>query len=141
MRGYNFIEHTADIAVDVRGDSYNELFLASAEAYVECITNPLTPFKLTTHNLSINSATPEELLVEFLNELNYLVDVKKLIFFKAEKIDISETDNIFELSTTVKLNKLDPDKDLKNEIKAITYHQMKIVFKDNKYSTRIVFDI
>lgn len=141
MRGYNFIEHTADIAADVWGDSYNELFIAAAEAFVECVANPLTPFQPSTQILSINSETAEELLVEFLSELNYLVDVKKLIFHEMERIDISEKDNIFELSATAKLSKLDPDKDLKYEIKAITYHQMKIEFEDNKYSTRIVFDI
>lgn len=141
MRGYNFIEHTADIAVDVWGESYEELFTASAEAYLECTANPLTTSKPTIHSLSINSATTEELLVEFLNELNYLVDVKKLIFFETEQIDISKKNNVFELSVTVKLNKLGPEKDLRNEIKAITYHQMKIEYKENKYSTRIVFDI
>ena len=30
---------------------------------------------------------------------------------------------------------------LKEEIKSVTYHQMEIVKIDNKFSTRVVFDI
>jgi len=141
MREYKFIEHTADIAVDVRGDSYEELFTASAEAFAYSTAPDLTPAPQSTHSIEISSQSHEELLVEFLNELNYLVEVRKQIYTGTERIAFSEKDNIFTLSAEVKLNRIGPEDNLENEIKAITYHQMKIEFKDGFYSTRIVFDI
>ncbi len=141
MRRYKFIEHTADIAVAVSGDSPEELFTASAEAFASSIAGNIVLPETATHDLTINAATYEELLVEFLNELNYLAEVKKLIFTGSERVAISEKDNIFELAARIKLHKLEPGYVLDNEIKAITYHQMKIEYKNNLYSTRIVFDI
>jgi SHS2 domain-containing protein len=141
MREFKFIEHTADIAVDVRGDSLEELFTASAEAFSNSIADPFQAIDPKTHKLTLTSDSTEELLVDFLNELNYLTEVKKLIYFEAVRVAISAKDNIFELSVDIKLNRIESDTELKNEIKAITYHQMKIEFKDNWYTTRIVFDI
>ena len=34
---YNFIDHTADIAVDIKADSIEELFFASAKAFKETL--------------------------------------------------------------------------------------------------------
>ena len=141
MHNFKFIDHTADIAVDVSGDSLEELFTASAEALVKSITGNFSPAEPVLRDLTITAESREELLVEFLNELNYLAEVKKLIFVDAVRVEISEKDNIFELTAEVKLTGLDPDYSPDNEIKAITYHQMKIEYKDNVYSTRIVFDI
>jgi SHS2 domain-containing protein len=141
MRRFKFIEHTADIAVIAEGDSLEELFTASAEALVKSIAGKFISSEPILHDFMLTAETKEELLVEFLNELNYLTEVKKLIFSEAERVAISEKDNIFELNAKVKLKKLNPDYTLENEIKAITYHQMKIEFKVGMYSTRIVFDI
>ena len=141
MRRFKFIEHTADIAVIVEGDSPEELFTASAEAFAESIAGKFIPSEPVTYDLILSAETNEELLVEFLNELNYLAEVKKLIYAEAQRVAISVKDNIFELTARIKLHKLEPGYVLDNEIKAITYHQMKIEFKDNIYSTRIVFDI
>ena len=141
MREFKFIEHTADIAVDVRGDSLEELFTASAEAFSNSIADPFHAIDAKTHNITLTSDSTEELLVDFLNELNYLAEIKKLIYVEASRVAISAKDNIFELSADIKLNRIESDTELKNEIKAITYHQMNIEFKDNWYTTRIVFDI
>ena len=141
MHEYKFIEHTADIAVVVSGDSLEELFTAAAEGLTHSIAGNLQPDGQLASTINLRAETVEELLVEYLNEINYLVEVKKQIYSGTQEIAISRKDNIFELSAIVNLIELDPDINLENEIKAITYHQMKIECKDNLYTTRIVFDI
>ena len=141
MHSHKFIEHTADIAAVVEGDSYEELIIAAAEALACSIAGSIEPAGNLTHNISLRAESPEELLVDYLNELNYLVEVRKQLYSVTERIAISEKDNIFELYAEVKLNEMDPEQNLENEIKAITYHQIKIEYKDSMYSTMIVFDI
>jgi SHS2 domain-containing protein len=141
MRRFKFVEHTADIAVNVIGDTLEELFTAAAEALTEIITDDFKPSHKVIYDLSVRAETQEELLVGFLNELNYLVEVKKLIFREATHVVISEKDKIFKLNAAVSLSELSPGQNLENEIKAITYHKMNIEHGDNIYSTMIVFDI
>ena len=83
----------------------------------------------------------EELLVNFLNEINFHLTTKKWLCCKVESINIFNDENYWELSAELSGIRLNSEIELKQEIKSVTYHQMEIVQKNNIYSTRVVFDI
>ena len=137
---YNFIDHTADIAVDVKADTIEELFIASANAFIEAVAEPVSGGTKEKNNLKLNSYSPESLLVNFLNELNFRLTNKKNIVNNIKDIKIYQTENTWNLEASLEESDVDEDK-IKTEIKSVTYHQMEIKKGKGKYSTRIVFDI
>lgn len=138
---YTFVDHTADIAVDIRGKSLSELFTASAYAWLEAITEQSTNSS-ETKIISLGDENLEVLLVSFISELNFFYQSDKWIMSSIQKIDIDRKDDLWNLSAVVLGGNFDRNKfKLKSEIKAVTYHQMKIKEVDGDYSTRIVFDI
>ena len=140
-RSYKFIDHTADIAVELSGDSLEELFIAGSEAWLETSTEKIISEADDSLEIDRSSDSIEELLVTFLNELNYLLTTRKWICLKVESIKIVEENPSWSLSAELNGIKMGNDVILKQEIKSVTYHQMEIVKKDGKHSTLVVFDI
>ena len=140
-RNYKFIDHTADIAVELESSSLEELFIAGFEAWLSIVidANNLKADDLIDVDISANSK--EGLLVSFLNELNFLLSTKKWISLSIRSIKIIEDSHGFEVSAELSGIKLKNNFSLKQEIKSVTYHKMEIVKKKNNYSTLVVFDI
>jgi SHS2 domain-containing protein len=140
-KSYKFIDHTADIAVEISGSSLDELFTAGAEAWLVSVVGELNIEDDDSMELELSAASKEELLVTFLNELNYLLITKKWLCSSIQSIKIFDDLDGCELSAELKGVKLKDDIQLKHEIKSVTYHQLEIVEKEGNYSTLVVFDI
>ena len=140
-KSYKFIDHTADIAVELTGSSLDELFMAGAEAWLVSVVGEIVNEQDDLIDLELSSASKEELLVTFLNELNYLLITKKWLCSSIQSIKIFDDADGCELSAELKGVKLKNDIQLKQEIKSVTYHQLEIVEKEGIYSTLVVFDI
>ncbi len=140
-KNYKFIDHTADVAVDLKANSLEELFTASAEAFKISVTDFNCLEISDSIEIELIGNSNEELLVNFLNEINFHLTTKKWLCCKVESIKIFNDENYWELSAELSGIKLNSEIELKQEIKSVTYHQMEIVEKNNTYSTRVVFDI
>ena len=73
---FKFIDHTADIAVEAAGSTYEELFLAALEGWKDSIIDQKdneTGIEIKAINFEEESV--EELLVSFLQEFNYLFEI------------------------------------------------------------------
>ena len=140
-KSYKFVDHTADIAAEITGSSLDDLFSAGAEAWLISVIGEINIADDDLIELELSAASKEELLVTFLNELNYLLITKKWLCSSIQSIKIFDDVDGCELSAELKGNKLKEDMQLKQEIKSVTYHQLEIVERDGSYSTLIVFDI
>jgi SHS2 domain-containing protein len=140
-KSYKFIDHTADIAAELTGSSLDELFTAGAEAWLFSIVGEINIEEDDSMELELSAASKEELLVTFLNELNYQLITKKWLCSSIQSIKIFDDVDGCELSAELKGVKLKDDIPLKQEIKSVTYHQLEIVEKEGNYSTLVVFDI
>ncbi|GAB4300919.1 MAG: archease [Ignavibacteriaceae bacterium] len=139
---YRFIDHTADIAVKLEAEDYEELFTIAASAWRKSVVDSEPEGISDSQRISLSSETAEELLVSFVNEINYLLNVKKWLFDEIEKIQIIKSDSSFKLDALLNGKIIDPARaELKTEIKAVTFHQMKIIYDKGLYSTMLVFDI
>jgi SHS2 domain-containing protein len=60
---FNFIDHTADIAVEVKADTIEELFTASASAWQDSVTKKNVVKLINKKEIYIEDFSYEELLV------------------------------------------------------------------------------
>jgi SHS2 domain-containing protein len=139
---YIFLDHTADVAVDVDADTLDELFTAAAFAWRDSISDDKESSQSQERSLVLSENGLEILLVSFLSELNFLYQSKSWMMNSIKYIEIGKKDDGWTLSLKILGGNFNRnDMKLKSEIKAITYHQMEIKEKNEKFSTRIVFDI
>ena len=139
---YKFFDHTADIAVEVSGQTLEELFLSSAAAWKETVIEQKEFNGSDSKNISIISESLEILLVQFLSELNYFLLTKEWLMNSIEELKIKEQNDRYHLNAKIYGEEYDSEKHfLKVEIKAVTFHQMEIKRKKNEFSTSIVFDV
>lgn len=135
---YNFIEHTADIAFVIEADTIEELMEGSAYAFRDAaIELPLFE-ELENRKVSFDENSYEELLVILLDELNFLISTQQWVFYKIKIIKLNLPFMEVEL-TGHKI--IDIEKYVKEEIKAVTYHQLEIKKINGKFTTKVVFDI
>lgn len=148
MKNYELIEHTADIGIRVAGKTKEDIFINAACAMLnimvasKVIDSTCLPCRIRhrqerEHSLTIKAADTEELLVCFLNELIYLVSKKFLpAKFKIVKMDSQS------LTALVSGEKFDMRRHrLKTEIKAATYHNLKIEKNTAGYQAEVIFDV
>jgi SHS2 domain-containing protein len=139
---YKFLDHTADIAVEVSAENYNDLLLASAYAWKESVIDEFDIGIPVREIIEKKDSSIEELIINFLSELNYLLFTKKWIMHSIENIDVENLNDDWSLKSLIVGELLDEKKHkIKEEIKAVTFHQMDVKYINNRYTTRIVFDI
>lgn len=141
MYNYKFIEHTADIAVELTSSTIEELFLCAVDAWNKAMLDAEILYDDEKIKLDFEADLLEELLVNFLSEINYLFLSKKWFCTSAEDLKLVHTDK-YKLTARLAGLTVQPSKiDFKEEIKAITYHQLEIKKEKDEYTTRIIFDI
>ena len=77
-------------------------------------------------------------MVNWLRELLYLWTVKELLVITVDISSISESKLAADVATLAYEADLHP---IKNEIKAVTYHQINVVHSAAGWEARVIFDI
>lgn len=135
---YEILNHTADICIRVYGKSLDRLFKNSARAMMELITDREKINPSQEIEIEVRGETKEELLVHWLQEILFLHEVKKMVFKDFRLNLISET----HAKGKAIGEKIDIDKhELSFDIKAVTYHNLKIEPINDKLKVDIVFDV
>ena len=129
------IEHTADVALRVHGRDLKELLENAAQgmAFLICGETILS-HEEDQQPVEIRADDAEGLLVEWLSELVFLVEVKSFVFQRVEFQNFSST--YLQARVYGKIAR-----EMKVHIKAVTYHNLKIVETEDGLETTIVFDI
>lgn len=87
------------------------------------------------HEISLSAPSKELLLIDFLSEALYLSDVNDEAYFNATFSEFSET------SLKAMLHGIEIERFQVVEIKAVTYHELKIEKINNSWQAEVVFDI
>ncbi len=137
MKNYELLEHTADIGIRVKAKNLEALFCASAAAMFDiAFRKSKTTTKKKQVPIKLSSVDLSELLVNWLNELLSLSATRQLIFsdFKIKKLSNTFLEAIV-FGYDAKNYKM------KTEIKAATYHQLKIEEDENGWIAEVIFDV
>ena len=139
MKKYKIIEHTADFSFRVFAKTNQEIFENGAFALMELMfqTSSSKKAKLIETKIKINSLDTATLLIDWLREIHYLAVVEKRI---TKKIQIGKL-NDKSINTQVWTKDLNPEDKIIREIKAITYHDIKISKKNDILYADIVCDV
>jgi SHS2 domain-containing protein len=133
---YEILEHKADLKIRAFGKTREELFENAMVGMFESANyQPTTHDKRFTTKIKVSSLDLPSLLVDFLSEVLYLVETKKLVF---QKIKFQKfTDNEIEAILIGR-----PLKRMGVHIKGVTYHDLDIRReKDGTWQATILFDI
>jgi SHS2 domain-containing protein len=135
---FEIIDHTADVGIIAYGADVEELFSNAALALFSLITEPERIEEKLHLDLEVNSEGRDSLLVEWLNELIYLFDVKHILFNRFEIESLTHND----LNATCYGENFDPMRHkIKIGVKAATYHMLKLEKHGDGYKSQIIFDI
>ena len=131
---------TADVAFDASGKTLSELFesacLATSEVMVDLKTvKPVTEKTFTKENQNLDG-----LLYDVLDELVFLKDTDNLLFIQF-KIEVTEG-KPNKSSVTAMGQKIDQKTmDLRNDVKAVTYHLFELKKTKSGYSAKVLLDV
>jgi SHS2 domain-containing protein len=137
-KDFEIFNHTADIGILAYGADVKQAFANAARGLFSLIVELDEIAVKEQNNIEVSAPDQEALLVNWLNELIYIADTKEMLFKDFEIIDLSET----EIKAKGYGEKIDTRKHhLKREVKAATYHMLKIEPMAGGWKTRVVFDI
>ena len=139
MKPYEYIEHTADMGLQVRGKNLSELLTNAAQGLFETIAVVETIDENNSVKIHLTAESVEDLFVAWLDELIFQHETKEIFFKRAAVQQCSET----EVSATVYGEPANFDKhEVYTEIKSVTYHQLQVVQKpDGSWFAQVIFDL
>jgi len=135
---YETFEHTADLGLRVRAPDLDRLFAEAAQALFAAIVDDLETVRPTQKiDVSLHGDDLGYLLFDWLNELLYRFDTEHLLF---GKFDVRmENQN---LHGSAWGEPLDPARhSLAHEVKAITYHGLKVEKEKDGWLAEVIVDI
>jgi SHS2 domain-containing protein len=131
---YVEVEHTADWAIRVRGATLPDLFVNAATGMYSLVADLSSLIAAIEHAIEVKGVDTEALLVNWLNELLYYTEMKGQVFSEFH-IDSFEPTH---LRAAVRGGR---GVELKKQIKAVTFHNLRIEKTDQGYEVTIVFDV
>ena len=142
MEEYIFLDDiaTADVAIESRGDTLEELFTASAMATFEVMSDTSSIQPKIKKTLHLEHSEIDGLLFDWLAEIIYLKDSEFMLF---EKYDLKITkDTNYQLDAEILGEEINQAKhDLRCDVKAITFHLFEVYEKNGKWISRFILDI
>ncbi len=140
MKNCKILSHTADIRVDVNAKTIEKLFINAASCLFELLTDAKDKPK-TVRQVQLEAQSLEDLLVFWLNELISVFYSFQFLPIKY-KVKIEDSEGVKVLTAEIKGAGFNPynNKHMKQEIKAATYHELKIEKNKKGFAAEIIFD-
>jgi SHS2 domain-containing protein len=135
---FETFDHTADLGLRVRAADLNTLFAEAAAALFSTIVeDPATVAPKQAVSVELADDDPEYLLFDWLKTLLYHFDAEHLLFSRFE-VRIDETG----LKGSAWGEPLDRSRhELGHEVKAITYHGLRVERTADGYMAEVIVDI
>ncbi len=135
---YEIFEHTADVGLRVRADDLNALFADAGRGLFSLIVaNPKSIRLVEQTVVEIAGKRHDDLLFDWLAELLYRFDTERLVFGQFD-VNVDREG----LKATVRGESIDPQRhELDMEVKAITYHGLKVQQHGDEWLAEVIVDI
>lgn len=139
MPQFEIIDHTADIGIAAYGNDIKEVFATSAYAMFKLIADLDNVGEKLKRDIEVTATDKEILLVSWLNELLYVCEVEHMLFKRFDIVHLDQN----RLKAKVFGEKIDSaHHEIKIDIKAATYHMLKIEkIANGNFKAQVIFDI
>jgi len=134
---YELIDHTADFGLHVFGNNAKDLFQNAALALMDQLVETADLLAREERRIIIEGKDWPDLMVNWLREILYLWTGEESFVQSIQIKSITETSLTAHL--WVDLFSSERHK-LISEIKAVTYHQIKVYETGNRWETKVIFD-
>lgn len=135
---FELFEHTADLGLRVRASTLEELFLDAGRGLLAMlVANPGDVRAEETKTITLTADDLSYLLFDWLTELLYAFETDKLLFSHyGLKIDGNN------LTATCRGEPMDATRHrMEHEVKAITYHGLRVEQTDSGWQAEVIVDI
>jgi SHS2 domain-containing protein len=135
---YEFFDHTADLGLRVRAADLNTLFVEAAQAlFAAVVEDPATVRPESEVRVELPPEDLEYLLFDWLKELLRHFDTEHLLFGRFA-VEVNDTG----LHGAAWGEPLDRSRhNLEHEVKAITYHALKVECTADGWLAEVIVDI
>lgn len=137
---YHIIDHTADFGLLVGAADLPTLFADAVYALFDVIAEVRVPAAAEPQTMTVRVTGDDwpDLMVNWLREALYQWAGEERIVRKADILSISE----YALTARLSYEPYDPDRHvILQEIKAVTYHQIRVAPVPSGWEARVIFDI
>ena len=135
---YELFEHTADLGLRMRAESLDELFADAGRALFSVIVANFESVEPVQElAFQIEGSRHDDLLFDWLAELLYTFDTRRVLLcdFRVDGQDNG-------LRATARGEPFDPGRhDLDMEVKAITYHGLKVEQDGDGWVAEVIVDL
>ncbi|MHC4880648.1 MAG: archease [Planctomycetota bacterium] len=135
---FELFDHTADLGIRVRAATLDELFVDAAAALTHCLVgNPDSVRPLEKVTCRIESPDREYLYFDWLSDLLYRFDAEAFVVAECEVAVDGLT-----LQATLRGEPFDPVRHAySHEVKAVTYHGLRVEQADGAWLAEVIIDI
>ena len=135
---YEFLEHTADVKFRAKGATIEEMFSSAADAMNDVIRGDIKIVEQRAVTFDVKGKDFEELLYNFIEEFLFLLDSEDFLVSSIKEISVDK-DN-FILKAVVLGDSAEHYK-FTNDVKAVTYNEMKVSEGDKGFECEVVLDV
>lgn len=137
-KGYRLLNHTADFGIEFYGPDMAGLFARAALSLFDVLLENRPGSGGRARRVEIEGQDRADLMINWLRELLYLFNGDARVLCGVEILSIAET----RLRARILLEPYNARRHrIRNEIKAVTYHQIDVGPVDNGWRARVIFDI
>jgi SHS2 domain-containing protein len=135
---HEIFEHTADLGLRIRADDLRGLFEEAARALFSAIVANLDEVRPVDEvTFKIEGTERDELLRDWLAELLYTFDTRHLLLVRFE-VRLDEAG----LTATARGEPFDPRRhEIGAELKAVTYHGLKVERQQDGWLAEVIVDV
>jgi SHS2 domain-containing protein len=135
---FELFEHTADLGLRARADSLEALFVDAARGVLAMLVgDPASVQPLTTKMITLSADEPAYLLFDWLSELLYAFETDRLLL---AEFDVTIDGN--KLIATCRGEAMDESRHrMEHEVKAITYHGLRLEKNAAGWFAEVIVDI
>ena len=134
---YELIDHTADFGLHVFGDTAKDLFRNAAMALMDQLVETSDLLARKDKRISLEGNDWPDLMVNWLREILYLWAGEETLVQSVRIESLTENN----LTAHLWMDSFSPKRHtLKSEIKAVTYHQVRVFDAGNRWEATVIFD-
>jgi len=139
-RGYRYLEHTADRAVEVWGETISDVFVSAAKAMFSLSADLPAIGRDHEWTVEVEAESPEDLLHAWLSELLWVSERDLAIPCEFEVEDLNE--QRWRLRARARGGRApEGTSHTGAPVKAVTYHDLSVWREDGVWKGHVVFDV
>jgi len=144
MIKYKLIDHTADIGCEIYGRTRKELFANSVVALFELMLGQRSSSEtkekeaFETKSINVEGIDLEDLFINFLREVLYLFNGEGWMVVDCQPLQVTNKHIIARLTGEPYIS---TKHQVKMEIKAVTYHGLRVKKTKTGWVGRVIYDI